>query len=776
MRSWWAARRRSSGPRDSSLTGASLGGESRTHPPFAAWGPASRAGIIVVAAVLLVTAMAGASAAWGAAATPATDGAPYLVLLADGADLDGRIGGYSRSLGVRPSHTYRHAVRGFAARLSERQLAALRADPAVTLIQPDRPVELAAQLLPTGVNRVDAELSATARINGIDERVDADIAIIDTGIQPDHPDLNVAGGYNCVPTESSWNDGYAHGTHVAGIAAALDNGIGVVGVAPGARVWAVRVFDRTGYSLLSWIVCGIDWVTGQRDPGNPARPLFEAANMSLRDAGSDDGNCGYSNGDAEHRAICASVASGVTYAVSAGNDRTDASRWIPAAYPEVITVSALADLNGQPGGGGPSTCYSFGSYDEDDTFANFSNYGPAVDLIAPGKCIYSTYPTSRNVTGYHTLSGTSMATPHVTGAIALYRVLFPDATPAHVRTALRAAGTQNWFTWTDPDGQPEPLLNVANLAAFPPPSDFTISASPSTLSIDQGASRSSTITTAIIGNGGVIQLAAAVAPAGSGITAALASSPIAAGSGTTLIVTAAPGASAGSYAVTVTGTEGTLVHSTSVAVTVTVPPAPDFTIGASPGSLSIQQGSAGTSAITTTMVGSPGTVTIVAAVTPAGSGVGASLAASSIAAGGSTTLTVSAAADATPGSYTVTITGTEGLIVHSTAVAVTVTVPPPPDFTIGASPNTRSIRLAKASTTSYSVTVTPIRGFTSAVALSVTGLPAGTSATFSPSSTTSTSKLTIAVTGSPPRGSYRLTITGTAGGLSHSTTVTLTIR
>jgi subtilisin family serine protease len=628
-----------------------------------------RLAIAITAALLLA-----GSTGEGVLGSPAVDepgATPYVVLFADGTDVDGRVDGFSRSLGVRASHTYRHAVRGFAARLSARQLAAVQADPTVTLVQPDRPVELTAQVLPTGINRIDAELSPTARINGVDERVDADIAIIDTGIQPGHPDLNVAGGYNCVPTEPDWNDGYGHGTHVAGIAGALDNGSGVVGVAPGARLWAVRVFDRTGFSLLSWIVCGIDWVTGQRDPSNSAKPRFEAANMSLRDAGTDDGNCGYSNGDAEHRAICASVASGVTYAVSAGNDRTDSGRWIPAAYPEVITVSALADLNGQPGGGGPATCYSFGSYDEDDTFANFSNFGPAVDLIAPGKCIYSTYPTTKIASGYHTLSGTSMAAPHVAGAIALYKVLFPSATPAQVRDGLRAAATYDWITWTDFDGLPDKLLNVWNLAAFPPLADFTIGASPSSLTINQGAS--------------------------------------------------------------------------------------------------------GTSQISTTVVGGPGTVSLAAAVAPAGKGVTATLGASSVAAGGGTTLTVNAASGATTGSYTVTVTGTEGGIVRSTAVAVTVTVPPAPDFTISASPGSRSIRLAKSSTASYTVNVNPTGGFAELVALSVQGLPAGASATFSPTSTTTSSVLRVTVSGSP-KGTYRLTITGVAGGLTRTTTVTLAIR
>jgi subtilisin family serine protease len=429
--------------------------------------PAIRAGRIL-AAVLLILAMGPGSAAWGASMVGDGAAAPYLVLFTDSTDVDGKLRGYARTHKVRADHAYRHGVQGFAARLDARQLATLSSDPAIALIEPDRRVELTAQALPTGVDRVDAELSPTANIDGLDNRVDADIAIIDTGIQPDHPDLNVAGGYNCVPTEPDWNDGYPHGTHVAGIAAALDNGVGVVGVAPGARVWGVRVFDRTGYSRLSWIVCGIDWVASQRDPVDPSKPLFEAANMSLRDAGRDDGNCGETNGDAEHRAICAAVAAGVTFAVSSGNDRTDSSRWIPAAYPEVITVSALADLNGSPGGGGARSCLSFGSYDVDDTFADFSNFGPAVDLIAPGKCIRSTYPTTKDASGYRTLSGTSMASPHVAGAIALYKVLFPHATPAQVQAGLRAAGTQNWLTSSDPDGNPEPLLDVSNLAAHPP--------------------------------------------------------------------------------------------------------------------------------------------------------------------------------------------------------------------------------------------------------------------------------------------------------------------
>jgi subtilisin len=366
-----------------------------------------------------------------------------------------------RRLGLRLDHRYAHAVHGFAARVTVAQRRALEMHPAVAFLAPDTQVELTAPPpLPAGIDRVETEWSPTAAVDGIDEGVDADIAIIDTGIQPDHPDLRVVGGYNCTSaTRSAWQDAAGHGTHVAGSAAARDNGFGVTGVAPGARLWSVRVFDANSYSKISWIVCGIDWITGQRDPADPERPLIEVANMSLRDGGGDDGACGMIRFDVEHAAICRAVAAGIVIVAAAGNDRTTTTRWRPAAYDEVITVSALADFDGYGGGLGASTCSSFGSADSDDTFANFSNYGPDVDLIAPGKCVRSTIMTS----GYGISSGTSMAAPHVAGAVALYRIAYPAATPEEVRRGLIDLATFDWRTGTDPDGVPDPLLNVSGI-------------------------------------------------------------------------------------------------------------------------------------------------------------------------------------------------------------------------------------------------------------------------------------------------------------------------
>ncbi|HSE69588.1 MAG TPA: S8 family serine peptidase, partial [Nocardioidaceae bacterium] len=221
---------------------------------------------------------------------------------------------------------------------------------------------------------------------------------------------------------------------------------GVVGMAPGARIWPVRVLNNAGSGTFSAIVCGIDYVTAHADQ-------IEVANMSLGGGGADDGNCGRSNNDAMHTAICSSVAAGVTYVVAAGNESSNAAGSVPAAYDEVITVSALADFNGLPGGGAASTCRS----DVDDTFASFSNFGADVDIIAPGVCINSTWKGG----GYSTISGTSMASPHVAGGAALYTANNPSASPSQVKSALQAAGSTDWNNADDPDGIKEKLLDAS---------------------------------------------------------------------------------------------------------------------------------------------------------------------------------------------------------------------------------------------------------------------------------------------------------------------------
>lgn len=380
--------------------------------------------------------------------------------------------------GLAVEHVYTHALKGFSAMIPPQRLNALRNDPRVNSVTEDQPVQAFchAQLLepiPTGVNRVNADLSPTANINGTDNpRVDAAIAILDTGVYSQHYDLYVVAGVNCTKSgcpSVTATDKNGHGTHVAGIAAAKDNNKGVVGVAPGARIVSVKVLADNGTGWTSWIIAGINYVTANYT-------TIDVANMSLGGSGSDTANCGVSNGtvvDPFHKAICNSVAKGVVYVVAAGNEDKDASTVTPAAYPEVITVSAIADSNGAPGGGGPSTAYG-----ADDSFASFSNFGPKVAIAAPGVSIYSTYPGDRKAPGGYcaTLSGTSMASPHVAGGAALYIAANRGAKSATsawvetVRSALLTAGTAqhdvDGFT-NDPDHSvhinnplDEPLLNV----------------------------------------------------------------------------------------------------------------------------------------------------------------------------------------------------------------------------------------------------------------------------------------------------------------------------
>jgi subtilisin family serine protease len=349
----------------------------------------------------------------------------------------------SGAFGARVSHVYSHALSGYSATLTPAGLAALKADPSVAAVVPDRTLHIQAQSLPTGIDRIDGELSSTASGNG-SGAVDVDVAIIDTGVGP-NSDVDVRGGTNCVGG-ASFADDNGHGTHVAGTVAAKDDGNLVVGVAPGARIWAVKVLNAAGSGSISQIICGIDWVTARAS-------TIEVANMSLGGQSFFGAFSGCSSSfDPMHPAICRSVQAGVTYAVAAGNSASDSNFFVPATYSEVITVSALADFNGKPGGGAASTCRA----DQDDTFADFSNFGADVDLIAPGVCITST----SNSGGLATFSGTSMASPHVAGAAALYKSTHPGATPAQVKSALQTAGNLNWSNADDGDGTKERLLNV----------------------------------------------------------------------------------------------------------------------------------------------------------------------------------------------------------------------------------------------------------------------------------------------------------------------------
>lgn len=422
-------------------------------------------------------------------------GEHIVVFREDVADPVGLAHALGRRHGFTPRQTYAYALKGFAAPLPDRVPQALANNPNVAFVEPDIYAHILGQTVPTGVDRIDADLNTTANIDGVNDPVNVDIAIIDTGIDLDYPwELNVV--YHdsfctilwCVifaPTCGDGDDCNGHGTHVAGIAAAVDNNDAVVGVAPGARLWAIKVCDLFGSCAFSDIIAGIDFVTENATNRNPNIEKIEVVNMSLGGTG---------RSDALRIAIQNSVAAGVVYIVAAGNSAIDvygldgvfdtADDFIPAAYPEVAAVSALGDTDGKAGGLGLATSVG----DPDDTLASFTNFsksvvldiddpviceGAAIDVAAPGVDILSTYPPQTVAT----LSGTSMAAPHVAGAAALYIAENGRATDASGVAAIRQAlcdTAQAQSDWrnpeptNDPDANPEGLVYVVSGNATPP--------------------------------------------------------------------------------------------------------------------------------------------------------------------------------------------------------------------------------------------------------------------------------------------------------------------
>jgi len=255
----------------------------------------------------------------------------------------------------------------------------------------NKPPSQPAEVLPWGINKIDAE--QVWSLDGVGAGVN--VGVIDTGISSSHPDLiaNIKGGVSEVWYTSSWNDDNGHGSHVAGIIGAVDNSIGVIGASHSANLYAIKVLDRRGSGYLSDVIDGVDWAIGNG---------MNVINLSL--------GCDCPS-QFLHDAVARARDAGIVVVAAAGN--SGGSVLYPAAYPEAIAVVAV---------------------DSSDTAPYWSSRGPEVDLAAPGKSIYSTYKG----TGYATLSGTSMAAPHVAGATAL--MLGAPVDPAY---DADASGTWN---------------------------------------------------------------------------------------------------------------------------------------------------------------------------------------------------------------------------------------------------------------------------------------------------------------------------------------------
>ncbi|MFB6640518.1 S8 family peptidase [Streptomyces chartreusis] len=317
--------------------------------------------------------------------------------------------------------TFTKALNGYSAALSATEARRLAADPAVAAVEQNQRVRLADTTqtsAPWGLDRIDqAALPLSGTYTYPDSAGSGVTAyVIDTGVRITHQQISgrATYGYDAVDGDTTASDGNGHGTHVATTIAGS-----TYGVAKKAKIVAVRVLDNSGSGTTAGVIAGIDWVTN-----NHSGP--SVANLSLGGGASTTLDTAVRN----------SIASGVTYAVAAGNSSANASSYSPARVTEAITVGATTSS---------------------DARASYSNYGSVLDIFAPGSSITAGWYTSDTAT--NTISGTSMATPHVAGAAAIYLAGHTSATPAAVASALTGGATANVVT-SPGSGSPNRLLKL----------------------------------------------------------------------------------------------------------------------------------------------------------------------------------------------------------------------------------------------------------------------------------------------------------------------------
>jgi subtilisin family serine protease len=417
-----------------------------------------------------VSAGAVAAIAWAGAASaaPATGeirlaggatavAGSYIVVLKDGTASSSTVSAKATSLtksrGGTVNRVYANTVRGFEAKLSESAAKILAADPSVAYIEQNHKVSLAdTQTGATwGIDRIDQRalpLSGTYTYSTTASNVHA--YVIDTGILTTHSQFGgrATSGYDFVDNDSNATDCNGHGTHVAGTI-----GGSTYGVAKGVSLVGVRVLDCAGSGTTAGVISGVDWVTA-----NAIKPAV--ANMSLGGGVSSSLDTAVSN----------SIAAGVTYGVAAGNDGANACNYSPARVPAAITVGATTSS---------------------DARASYSNYGSCLDIFAPGSSITSAWYTSTSAT--NTISGTSMATPHVVGAAALILAANPSYTPAQVRSSLVTNGTTGVVT-SPGTSSPNVLLYTGSGTTTPPPAGCSATNGTDVSIPDAGSAVTSAIT------------------------------------------------------------------------------------------------------------------------------------------------------------------------------------------------------------------------------------------------------------------------------------------
>jgi len=356
----------------------------------------------------------------------------YIVVLKDNvADVDAEALRLARDFGGdrNEGHTYHEAIKGFSVRMPEQQAARLANDPRVEYVEEDGVVSLGTTQTGAtwGLDRIDQQnlpLDGNYNYNATGSGVKA--YIIDTGIRATHTQIagRVISGFTAISDGLGTNDGNGHGTHVSGTVGGT-----TYGVAKNVTLVAVRVLDSSGSGTNSGVIAGVDFVTSDHAAGQPA-----VANMSL----------GGGISSALDTAVTNSINDGVTYAIAAGNENADACGTSPARVASAITV---------------------GSTTTTDARSSFSNFGTCLDVFAPGSSITSSWNTSDTAT--NTISGTSMATPHVTGVAALFLETNPTASPATVAAAIVNGATLNKVTGAG-TGSPNRLL-FSLLGGAPPP-------------------------------------------------------------------------------------------------------------------------------------------------------------------------------------------------------------------------------------------------------------------------------------------------------------------